>query len=105
MATVSPREALPVAALARMAAETFLRGPRGEGQMRADELAGAIEQALWTAVRAERRACTAECARRGELWQRTADNPETNELARTEAEHRANEAVYLADLLATRADR
>ena len=57
---------------------------------------------LLTAVRAERRACAAECTRRAELWERTGDRPGAPEPVREEAVHRANEARYLADLLATR---
>jgi hypothetical protein len=62
----------------------------------------AIEVALLTAVRDERRECGAECARRADLWRKTADRPDAVELVRIEAEHRANEALYLADVIATR---
>jgi len=68
----------------------------------AHQLTTAIEVALLTAVRGERRECAAECTRRAELWERTMDNPDTNELLRTEARHRANEARSLADRIATR---
>jgi hypothetical protein len=80
----------------RKGRETVISGPL------ARELATAIELALLTAVRSERRACAAECTRRAELWERTGDRPDTAELTRTEAKHRANEARYLCDLLATR---
>lgn len=102
MGTVAARETLPLAAIARVTAEDFLRGRQDLRSAVADELAEAIELALLTAVRAERRACAGECTRRGELWQRTADEPTTTAPARLEAEHRANEAIVLADLLATR---
>jgi hypothetical protein len=102
MGTVATRESLPLAAIARVTAEDFLRGRHDLKPTTADELTEAIELALLTAVRAERRACATECTRRGELWQRTADAPTTTEPARREAEHRANEALVLADLLATR---
>jgi hypothetical protein len=105
MGTVAARETLPLAAIARVAAEDFLRSRQDLKDLKpalADELTGAIELALLTAVRAERRACVAECTRRGDLWRRTADAPSTTEPARLEAEHRANEAIVLADLLATR---
>jgi hypothetical protein len=69
----------------------------------ATELAAAMEIALLGAVRAERRVCAAECTRRGDLWQKAAEKPGTAERARLEAESRANEAIYLADLIASRA--
>jgi len=53
-------------------------------------------------VRDERRACAAECARRAELWERTGDRPGAAEPIREEGVHRANEARYLSDLIATR---
>jgi hypothetical protein len=68
----------------------------------ARDMVMAVELALLTAVRAERRACVAECTRRAELWEHTGERPGAFEQAREEAEHRANEARYLADLLATR---
>jgi hypothetical protein len=68
----------------------------------ARELASAIELALLTAVRAERRACAAECTRRAALWERTGERDGLAEKARYEAQCRANEAAYLADALATR---
>lgn len=97
-------ETLPLAAVARVAVEDLRRAhPGGIPAHLTAEVASAIEIALLTAVRAERRACAAECERRGELWQRTAEKPESTEHARLEAEHRANEALYLGDLIATRA--
>jgi hypothetical protein len=96
-------ETLPLAAVARVAADDFRKGREAAiTPALAAELASAIEIALLTAVRAERRACAAECTRRGELWQRLEEKPDTGEYARQEAENRANEALYLADLLATR---
>lgn len=65
------------------------------------ELQSAIELALLTAVRNERRACSAECARRAELWERTERNPASS-TPHLEAQSRANEARYLADLLHAR---
>ena len=65
-------ETLPLAAVARVAADDFRRGHEATiTPALAAELAAGIEIALLTAVRAERRACAAECTRRGELWQRT----------------------------------
>lgn len=66
------------------------------------ELAAAIELALLTAVRAERRACVAECERRAELWERTLERADAHTPARQEAHFRANEARYLADAIGTR---
>jgi hypothetical protein len=103
MGTVPARETLPLAVVARVTAEDFLRGRDAVGPTLADELAGAIELALLTAVRAERRACEAACTHRGQLWQRTSEQPGAAEVVRREAESRANEALYLADLIATRA--
>jgi hypothetical protein len=92
-----------LADIARVAVDDFRRGRETAlGPALARELATAIELALLTAVRGERRACAAECTRRGELWERTGDAPGAPELIRHEAEHRANEARYLADLIATR---
>jgi hypothetical protein len=97
------REAPPLADVARVAADDFRKGREAAiSPTLARELAAAIELALLTAVRAERRACVAECTRRAELWERTGERPDVTEPARVEAQHRANEAHYLADLLATR---
>ncbi|HXJ18910.1 MAG TPA: hypothetical protein VMT03_01655 [Polyangia bacterium] len=68
----------------------------------AADLASIIELALLTAVRGERRASVAECARRAELWEQTGDRPETSPLHRAEARARAAEARYLADVMVTR---
>jgi hypothetical protein len=94
----------PLADVARVAAEDFRRAhPDAVSPALARDLAAAIEIALLSSVRAERRACAAECARRAELWHRTEDKPGTSEPVRLEAQHRTNEAQYLADLIATRA--
>jgi NAD-dependent oxidoreductase involved in siderophore biosynthesis len=93
----------PLTDVARVAADDFRKGR--EGVITATlvrELAAAIELALLTAVRAERRACAAEGTRRAELWERTGERAGAPEHTRREAEHRANEARYLADLIATR---
>ncbi len=103
MGAAKTANCVPLADVARVAAEDFRRGRESViGSALARELATAIELALLTAVRAERRACASECTRRGALWQRTADQPETSEQMRLEADHRANEALYLGDLIATR---
>lgn len=97
-------ETLPLAAVAQVAADDFRRGREAViTPALAAELAAAIEIALLTAVRAERRACAAECSRRGELWQRTAEKPDSTEYVRMEARCRENEALYLGDLIASRA--
>jgi hypothetical protein len=97
-------EASPLTDVARVAADDFRKGREALiSQSVARELATAIELALLTAVRAERRTCAAECNRRAELWERSGDHADTPEPVRLEAEHRANEAHYLADLIATRA--
>jgi hypothetical protein len=89
--------------VARVTVDDFRKGREATISLAiARDLAVAVELALLTAVRAERRACVAECTRRAELWERTAERPEAHEQARKEAVHRANEARYLADLLATR---
>lgn len=89
--------------IARVAADDFRKGREGSiSGVLARDLAVAIELALLTAVRGERRACASACTRRGELWERTGDRPGISDLARKEAEHRSNEARYLADLIATR---
>jgi hypothetical protein len=89
--------------IARVTVDDFRKGREGAiSPALARELATAIELALLTAVRGERRAGAAECTRRAELWERTADNPGAAELLRQEAKYRANEARYLCDLIATR---
>jgi hypothetical protein len=92
-----------LADVARVAVDDFRKGREAiidPGVAR--ELATTVELALLTAVRGERRACAAECTRRGDLWERTGDQPGAPEPLRHESEHRANEARYLADLIATR---
>ena len=92
-----------LADVARVTADDFRKGREDAISISfARELATAIELALLTAVRGERRACAAECNRRGDLWERTRDLPTTTEPMRKESDHRANEARYLADLIATR---
>lgn len=97
-------ETISLADVARVTVDDFCKG-RAEiiNSALARELATAIELALLTAVRGERRACAAECTRRAELWERTGDRPDTPELVRQEAKHRSNEARYLGDLIAMRA--
>jgi hypothetical protein len=87
--------------MAQLVAEDFRR--QNEGHVNAagiQQLRSAIELALLTAVRNERRACSAECARRAELWERT--ERDSASPRRLEAQSRANEARYLADLLHSR---
>lgn len=57
-----------------------------------------------TAVERERQRCAAICRRRAELWRRTRERPGAPAMLRDEARARANEAAYLADLLASGAD-
>jgi hypothetical protein len=88
--------------MAQLVAEDFRR----QNDARVDaagiqQLRSAIELALLTAVRNERRACSAECARRAELWERT-ERDATSPAPHREAQFRANEARYLADLLHSR---
>lgn len=47
----------------------------------------------------ERDRCVAECRRRAELWRTTSSAGSTIASVREEARARANEALYLADLL------
>jgi len=92
-----------LADVARVTVDDFRKGREAQLSLAlARELASAVELALLTAVRAERRACSTECGRRAELWTHTAERPSTSEPLRQEAGHRANEARYLADLLAMR---
>src|SRR5687767_7369167 len=88
--------------MAQVVAEDFRR--RNDSHLDAagmHQLRTAIELALLTAVRNERRACIAECARRAELWERTERDAASPSL-HVEAQWRANEARYLADLLHSR---
>jgi hypothetical protein len=104
MGTAPTRETLPLTAVAQVAAADFRKGHEAViTPALAAELAAAIEIALLTAVRAERRGCSAECTRRAALWEATSEKPDIAEFARMEADCRANEALYLADLIATRA--
>jgi hypothetical protein len=97
-------DAPSLADIAKVAAEDFRRAHQDLlSPAVTQRLAAAIELALLTAVRAERRACAAECNRRADVWQTTADRDGAPEPLRAEARCRANEAVYLADLLAARA--
>ena len=97
-------ERSPLVDVARVAADDFRKGREAlVSPALARELATAIELALLTAVRAERRGCVAECDRRAKLWEGTGDRADAAEHTRLEAKHRANEAHYLADLIATRA--
>jgi len=96
-------DTVSLADVARVTVDDFRKGREAViGVALARELATAVELALLTAVRTERRACAAECTRRAELWERTGDRPGAPEPVRQEAGHRANEARYLADLIATR---
>jgi hypothetical protein len=96
-------ESVTLAAVARVAVDDFREGREAViTPALAAELARAIEVALLTVLRAERRTCAAECTRRGELWQRAAERLGTDTQAQQEGEHRANEALYLADLIAMR---
>jgi hypothetical protein len=54
-------------------------------------------------IQFERERCVSICRRRAELWRRTAAKTSVVS-AREEARARANEAAYLADLLASGAD-
>ena len=54
-------------------------------------------------VRRERQRCVQICRRRAELWRKTSTTV-SSIAAREEARARANEATYLADLLATGKD-
>jgi hypothetical protein len=92
-----------LADIAKVTADDFRRAHEADvAPALARDLAVAIELALLTAVRAERRDCAAACTRRADLWQTTADRPDTSDPLRAEARSRANEALYLADVLATR---
>jgi hypothetical protein len=96
-------ETASLAAVARVVVDDFRKGREAviSGAL-ARELVTAVELALLTAVRGERRECAAECTRRAELWERTGDRPGAPELVRQEARYRANEARYLSDVVATR---
>jgi hypothetical protein len=48
--------------------------------------------------------CVGVCRRRADLWRNTSQSRSSLAIAREEARARANEAAYLADLLATGGD-
>jgi hypothetical protein len=88
--------------VAKVAVDDFQTGTGGAiTTVMARDLLTIVELALLTAVREERRGCAAE-SRRAELWEKTAERSETTEQLRHEAQSRANEARYLADLIAFR---
>ncbi|MGH9457118.1 MAG: hypothetical protein ACRD2J_05695 [Thermoanaerobaculia bacterium] len=55
-------------------------------------------------VQRERERCAAVCRRRAELWRTTAAAKSSIAAAREEAQARANEAAYLADLIESGVD-
>jgi hypothetical protein len=95
-----PPEVLARAAVEQVAAA---HGAALTSELRRD-LILAIDKALRTAVQIERDACVDTCQHRRRLWEVTGDNPTTPEALRPEARARANEAAYLADALAGRAE-
>jgi hypothetical protein len=95
-----PPEVLARAAVEQVAAA---HGAGLTSEMRRD-LILAIDKAVRTAVRIERDACVDICQHRRRLWEIAGDKPTTPEALRPEARARANEAAYLADALAGRAE-
>ena len=55
-------------------------------------------------VQGERERCVAMCRRRAEVWRKTSAARSAVTSAREEARARANEAIYLADLIESGAD-
>jgi hypothetical protein len=96
-----PPEVLARATVERMAAA---HGAAFTAEMRRD-LILAIDKALRTAIQIERDACVDICQHRQRLWEAPGDKPTTPEAIRPEARARANEAAYLADALAGRAEK
>jgi hypothetical protein len=94
---------LSPAAIARFVSDDFGRAhaPGLTEEIRG-ELAVRIEMVLTTAIRNERSACAAECARRHDLWSSYEDRAESPSALRGEARARANEAAHLADALRAR---
>src|SRR4051812_47792679 len=71
-------DAPSLADIARVAVDDLRKGREAViTPMLRRELVVAIELALLTAVRTERRTCAGECTRRAELWERTGDRPDT----------------------------
>ena len=92
-------------AFAQFVSEDFRRA-HAQGfteEMRRD-LAIRIETVLRTAIRAERSACVAACARRHDLWSSYEGREEVPSALRGEARARANEAAHLADALRVRGE-
>ena len=97
-------ETVSLSDVAKVAVQEFKKGSGGQiTPVMSADLASIIELALLTAVRQERRAGVAECARRAELWEKTGDKADVATPLRAEARARAAEARYLADLIAARA--
>lgn len=65
---------------------------------------GEIQMSTEELVQRERERCVGLCRRRAELWRRTSLASSSIASAREEARARANEAAYLADLLASGVD-
>jgi hypothetical protein len=97
---------VPLEVLARAAVEQVAAayGAALTSELRRD-LILAIDKTLRTAIQIERDACVDICQRRHRLWEVTGDKPTTPDVLRSEARARANEAAYLADALAGRAER
>lgn len=87
------------AELSRIVADDFLRAHALAGSLRGD-LANRLQTALQTAIRHQREADVALCFSRRQLWERTADRPNTPAGLEAEARARANEAAYLEDAIA-----
>ena len=67
---------------------------------RREELVSEVFSMIEEAVQEERVRCASLCRAREELWRTTSGaSPAAPELSREEARARANEAVYLADLI------
>jgi hypothetical protein len=93
---------------ARAAAETVEIVHKGLAQTlreippeTSDRLIRQVGQLLEEQIEKERERCATECRRRSDLWRHTTQSGIEASPGREEARARANEALYLADLLAS----
>jgi len=96
---------------ARAAAETVEIVQKGLAQTlrdvppeTSDRLIRQVGQLLEEQLEKERERCATQCRRRSDLWRRTTLSGVEASSGREEARARANEALYLADLLASGRD-
>lgn len=82
----------------------ILDASQGAAADERERLIALVSAEIDRAIGAERERCAALCRERAALWRRTTAASSTLAAAREEARARANEAAYLADLIAVGGD-